>query len=184
MSLWKSPAPSPTEDEIANGAKYITSMPGNGRSIYTKSGDVYDEAGKLCWSWRYLRWSGAGYTCSARPWRPIFVIETPDGEMQFQIRRSAFFPSAFQIIGGAGPVGEIVLRSPLRNRYQIRFNDDSVWRFHFPMFTVRFYCASDLGGRVWGMIGPSELQWNFLLAPGTEDPKIVAVMAFLHSRRM
>jgi hypothetical protein len=52
-----------------------------------------------------------------------------------------------------------------------------------PIFTQHLYCESDAGGQLWGIMGPSESQWNLLTAPGSNDARIVAIMAFLHYQR-
>jgi len=184
MKLLRLPGPPPNEEECALGSKYALVMPIDMSALMTVRGEIYRESDELYWRWRLQRWPGANADRAARLWRPTFVVSTPDGGEKFRIRRSSWFPSTFEILEDGGLAGTIRLRSPLRNRYAIRICDGSLWNFHMPLYTGRLYCESDAGGRLWGVMGPSESQWNLLMAPGSDDARVVAAMAFLHYQRM
>jgi hypothetical protein len=182
MRLLKLPGPPPNDEQCAQGSKYTLVMPIDIKAMMTVRGEIYRESNELYWHWRLQRWPSA--ECNlARPWRPTFIVNRPEGGELFRIRRSSWFPATFEMLENGSLASTIELRSPLRNRYIIRICNGPVWHFHMPIFTQHLYCESDAGGQLWGIMGPSESQWNLLTAPGSNDARIVAIMAFLHYQR-
>ena len=57
------------------------------------------------------------------------------------------------------------------------------WMFRMPLFTVFFGGESTAGELFWVEVGPSNLQWNVLFQPGTDQVPLVAGLAFLHRQR-
>lgn len=189
MQLRRSLAPPPDDREQAEGTKYILALPDhpnirrNGRGEVHQFQEDLDE-GKLCGYWRVQRWPRTEVDEGIRPWRTVFIYNTPEGDEVLRIRRSAWFPSTFDMHRNGETLGKIRLQSLFRNRYHIQFQHGPAWAFYMPLFTVCFSCESDAGGRVWGSLGRSELEWMVLIAAGFDDVQLVAALAFLHHQRM
>lgn len=153
MPFPRAPGPPPNDLEIAEGTKYILANLFHPKSLAINRGEIHrvrdgQEDSELCWCWRVQRWPQSEANRAALPWRPLFVVQTPEGEELLRIHRLSWFPPTFGIFQNSKLIGRIRLRSALRNRYRIEFQDGPEWMFFMPLFNICLYCKSDAGGRV------------------------------------
>jgi hypothetical protein len=169
----------PDEFCIEHGAKFVCTFDLDGRR---NSGKIFDEHGEICWQYDSRR-NPEGRSCRNPLNKPDFVFTNTDGYAEIVIRRVSFVPSVFQILDGNNAIGQIAMRSILGIKYQILLDGHAPSTFRLPLFTVRFWGDTDSGPSIWVEIGPSEMEWNMLLKPGTMDRELVASLAFIHSQR-
>lgn len=96
------------------------------------------------------------------------------------IRRASFVPPAFTMLEAEERIGRIGLTSPLRNKYSISISGEEPLTFRMPLFSVRFSGGSSVGAQVWGIVGPSKMEWNILVKPRPDDRRLVAALSFIH----
>ena len=168
----------PDEFSIAHGAIYVCII---GRDFRNRSGKVFDEHGDLRWDYN-VRPNPEGRTWRNPLNKPDFVFTDAHGKAELLIRRMSFIPSIFQIFDGKASVGRIALRNVLGIKYGINIDECASCTFRLPLFTVRFYGGTDAGPSVWVVVGPSKMQWNVLVKPGTNDREIVVALAFIHNQ--
>jgi hypothetical protein len=170
--------PPPDETIITQGAKFASVIDRGGRN---DSGKIYDEKGRICWQYE-TRTNPDGRRWGNPLNKPDFVFANTDGQSEIIIRRVSFVPSVFQILDQDKLIGRIALRSVLGLKYQILLDGCASSTFRLPLFTVRFWGDTDMGPSIWVVVGPSKMQWNLLLKPGTMDRALVASLAFLHNQ--
>ena len=73
------------------------------------------------------------------------------------------------------------MRSLFRIKYSIDIQGAGSWTFRLPLFTVQFRGDSQAGTDVWVIVGPSKMEWNILIRPGTNDLRLLAALAFIHN---
>ena len=168
----------PDEFCIANGAKYVCTIDREGRN---RSGKVFDEHGDVRWQYDVRR-NPEGRSLRNPFNKPDFVFTDAHGQAELVIRRLSFIPSIFQILDGNASIGRIALRSFLGIKYGINIDGSAPWTFRLPLFTVRFWGDTDTGPSIWVVVGPSKMQWNLLLNPGTKDRELVVALAFIHNQ--
>lgn len=176
----RSPARSTSPDEfcLTYGRKFVCTID---RTFRQSSGTVFDEHGEICWQYNASR------NPRGRSWqnplnKPDFVFTNTDGHRTLTIRRVSFIPSVFQILDGGDSIGQIALSNILGTQYEIRLDECAAITFRLPLFTLRFWGDSEAGQIVWVQVGPSKMQWNVLLKPGTNDRELVASLAFIHNQ--
>jgi hypothetical protein len=166
----------PDDECIAHGAKYACRIDYGDRN---RTGKIYDETG-LRWSYgvrerRLSRVRGNPFH------KPDFFVEGADGQPGPVIRRASFIPSSFDILDNETVVGRIRMRSIFRIKYSIDLDGAGSWVFRMPLFTVRFRGESATATDIWVIVGPGKMQWNILLRPGLDGPRLVAALAFIHN---
>ena len=169
----------PDQDCVARGAKFQSHIE---RRADGHSGMVRDEQGVI--RWRYGNRESSPTDGDANPFnKPDFVIAEPSATNELIIRRSSFIPSVFEIIDAGRALGTIRMRSIFRNKYLIDIDNLSSLTFRMPLFSVRFFGVSTAGIEIWVAVGPSEMEWNILIKPGTEEWPLLAALAFIHTER-
>jgi hypothetical protein len=167
----------PDADCVARGAKYFCQIDREGRN---RTGKIYDEQAVL--RWRYgVRNNPSGHARGNPFNKPEFVLEGADRRPGPVIRRVSFIPSRFDIMDSSGVTGRIAMRSLFRIKYSIEIEGAGHWTFRLPLFTIRFRGDSLTGEDIWVIVGPSKMEWNILLRPGIDDPRLVAALAFIHN---
>jgi hypothetical protein len=111
------------------------------------------------------------------------VFIDPTGRPAFYIRRVSLVPSRFELIDESSSVGRISVRGLLRNRYEIELENGPFWRLHFPLFTIHSQGTSSDGRKLLGAVGSSLMQWYALTEPGSDEPRLLCALAFIHNRR-
>lgn len=169
---------SPDENCIERGAKFVCVIDRDGRN---RSGKIFDEHGSIRWQYDAVR------NPEGRNWRnplnkPDFVFTNPAGHAEILIRRMSFVPSVFQILEGTNSIGRVSLQGLLGIKYRILLDGYGTSTFRLPLFTVRFGGDTDNGPSIWVVVGPSKMQWNVLLKPGTNDRGLVVSLAFIHNQ--
>jgi hypothetical protein len=112
--------------------------------------------------------------------KPDFVLSDPQGKEILRVVRETRFPPRFKIVERGQTVGNVALRSILRNKYSIQFDGGPRWLFRMTLFTVYFPGVSSAGTRVWVRVGPSKRQWNLLVEPEADSVYLLAGLAFIH----
>jgi hypothetical protein len=168
----------PDEFCIANGAKYVFRIDRGGLN---RSGKIFDERGDVCWQYDVRR-NPEGRTLRNPLNKPDFVFMDAPGQAELVIRRISLIPSRFQILDGSDSIGQITLRSLLGIKYAIKIDGFAPYTFRLPMFTLCFWGDMGTGPSIWVMVGPSKMQWNVLLKPGTNDRELVLALAFIHNQ--
>ena len=163
---------------IVNGIKLVS-------RIYARTakrvGAVSDENGVV--RWRYGPHRTRDSWTPGNPLRkPDFVFSERDEKDALTIRRISLFPSIFHLLEADNLVGTLRMSSILRNRYSIEL-DGVKWTFNMPLYTIYFFGESRSGTEIWVTMGPSESQWNILLAPGLPERPFAAILAFIHNER-
>jgi hypothetical protein len=115
--------------------------------------------------------------------KPDFVLFDAEEREVLRVRRTTRFPARFEIIEGGRVIGEIALRSILRNQYTIEFDAGLRWLVRMPLFTTYFAGASSTGTRAWIVVGPSERQWRLLVEPEADSVHLLCGLAFIHRER-
>jgi hypothetical protein len=123
-------------------------------------------------------------TCYGLYRLPDFVVYDKDGKEWIRIKRVGRLPHArFAMFEHGEPICIIQQRSPLRNRYILKFANGPIWKIRLPLFTVFFSGDSDAGSniriRLW-----SHNCWLMQITPATVSPHLVAAIAFLHRERL
>jgi hypothetical protein len=132
--------------------------------------------------WRYdNRFNRSSFGLGNPFFKADFVLAGPDEKEELIIRRVSFIPSIFFMREPDGGIlGEIRMRSVLRNKYTIDFKGGDSWTFRMPLFTTNFWGDSNEEAGVWVMVGPSKMEWNILVSPGIDDRLLVPAVAFVH----
>lgn len=167
----------PDDETIKNGARYCFRIE---RNTDSRCGEIWCAQGII--RWRYSARECLTTNSLQNPFGKLeFLVRDSDGKEVMCIRRASFIPSQFVIVDGGIVVGRIGLRSILRNSYKIQLTPGLRWRFRMPLFTVRFGGDSSSGTHVWVLVGPSKMEWNILMKSGTDDPRLLFALAFIHN---
>src|SRR5207244_4308827 len=94
--------------------------------------------------------------------KPDFILSDGQGQEVLRVVRKTRFPPRFKMVESGRTVGKIALRSILRNKYSIEFDEGPRWLFRMTLFTIYFPGVSSTGNRAWVVVGPSKRQWNVL----------------------
>lgn len=175
--MWERIIP-PDEHSIEHGAKYVCVIDRDGRS---RGGKIYDENGDVRWQYDWRR-NPEGLSWRNPLNKPGFVVTNPDGQVEIVIRRASFFPSTFRILEGNNSIGRITLPNVLGIKYRILLDGFPGATFRVPLFTRQFWGDTEGDASIWVVVGPSTMEWNVLLKPGTNDLGIVATIAFIHTQ--
>lgn len=167
----------PDEECLAHGPKYLCQID---RGADGHKGVVWGEAGTVRWHYGTRR-NPIGFRLRNPFNKPDFIVADPETKGELIIRRASFVPPVFHIMEAGNVIGQIRLRSILRNKYTINLGDTGVWTFRMPLFTIRFWGASAVGAGVWVAVGPSKMEWKILIKPGLNDRLLVAALAFIHN---
>jgi hypothetical protein len=168
----------PDESCLTHGAKYVCIID---RDFRNRSGKIFDEHGELRWQYD-VRGNPEGRTWRNPLNKPDVVFVDADSRAELVIRRVSFIPSIFEILDGNGSIGRITLRNVLGIKYRIQIDGCAPWTFRLPLFTVRFWGDTNNGPSIWVVVGPSKMQWNVLLKPGTRHRELVVALAFIHNQ--
>jgi hypothetical protein len=168
----------PDESCIAHGDKFTCVID---RDRLNRTGTIFDENGRPCWHY------GPRTNPEGRSWgnplnKPDFVFTNTEQNAELTIRRRSFVPSVFHILDGTQETGQIELQSVVGIKYRILLGDHASFTFRLPLFTVSFWGDTDGAPNIWIMVGPSKMQWNILLKPGTNNRELVVSLAFIHNQ--
>lgn len=155
------------------------------RCSYSGSGQITNSADEVLFSFRTLHPNpNFDGTCYGLYRLPDFVVYDKDGKEWIRIKRVGRLPHArFAMFEHGEPICIIQQRSPLRNRYILKFANGPIWKIRLPLFTVFFSGDSDDGCniriRLW-----SHNCWLMQISPATLPPHLIAAIAFLHRERL
>jgi len=107
----------------------------------------------------------------------------PTGQSVLRILRVSVLPSRFDLIDQSSSVGSITVRGLLRNRYEIELENGPSWCLRVRLFTSHFHGTSSDGRKLLGAVGSSLKQWHTLTERGSDDPRLLCALAFIHNRR-
>jgi hypothetical protein len=165
----------PDQECLANGAKFVSQIR---QDAERHLGEIWDEKPSRRWTYRTLK--RRPRPTLQNPFnKPDFLIGRPETNEEVIIGRRSFFPPMFDVMRAGEVIGNIRMRSILRNKYSISI-DGELWTFRILLFSVRCYGASDKDGKIWVAVGPSKRTWNILLKPGVREWPLLAALAFIH----
>ncbi len=164
----------PTDEIIKKGRKFISQI----HETVDYAGSIVDESGDVVWR-SETHPTRSPHSPANLLKKPAFIIVEPDGSEIARVSRSRRLPPTFSIRDTKGCIGTIRLQSILRNLYSVSLGSEN-WLFRMPLFRVDFGGASDLGARVWVIMGPSKKQWNILFDLGVKHREMAIAIAFIH----
>jgi hypothetical protein len=71
----------------------------------------------------------------------------------------------------------------IRNRSEIELRNGPTWLLRLPLFKVRYRGVSSEGRQLFVGVGSSLMQWYALVDPGSDDPRLLCALAFIHNQR-
>jgi hypothetical protein len=87
------------------------------------------------------------------------------------------------MVENGSPICTIKLRSILRNKYSFDFANGQRWVFRVPLFTVNFSGVSETGEKIRVRLRSHNI-WYVIIDAKADNPKLVAVLAFIHRERL
>ncbi len=151
---------------------------------YEGNGEIYDSNGEVRWRFETQHFNSRPRYPYGLFRVPDFVVYARDGIEAFRIKfQKKWALAQFVMLENGSPVCTIRLRSPLRNKYTLMFENAQNWVFKMPLFTVRFRGHSD-SGKDMQVRMRSHNGWYVLVDPSADNPQLVAALAFLHRERL
>lgn len=174
MRLWKRSTEPPSDDCAEHGAEFYSVVSWDG----SQPVDILDDSDVLRWrgELRPARWPLALVNVFRKS---FYVVSNPDGQELFIIRRVKRFPATFEMVEHERVIGQIQLRSILRNKYVLSFSNGETWTIRMPLFTVYFWAESNADTTIWIVVGPSVMRWNILVEPGIDNAHLVPALTFI-----
>jgi hypothetical protein len=167
----------PDENCITHGEKFVCQIT---RGADGHSGVLLDEHGTALW--RYgMRKNPSGPSPGNPLHKPDFVVTDATVGKEIVIRRTSFFRSSFSISEDRVERGIVRMVSLFRNKYTIHVEGKPRWTFRMPLFSFRFWGATNEAAEFWAIVGPSKMEWNILLKPGLEPQPLLASLSFIHT---
>ncbi len=175
MNIFRRIPIEPDAEIIEHGDKYVFGI----ENTLDFSGVILEASGIIRWRYQTSP-RRSPYSLFNLIRKPDFVLLNPDGLELLRICQHKRLPPIFQIIERNRVVGTIRLRSILRNKCSLDFEDGLMWDFHMPLFTVCFWGKSNVNSYVWVQVGPGKRQWNLLSGHKDTNIRLLSGLAFIH----
>lgn len=147
------------------------------------NGEVYSRKEEVLYRFstdKGRKW-GFFLACFAFPTEFHFCDETQ--RQLLTIKCEHRYPYArFTMLENGRKIGAICQKSLLLNRYDILL-DGIRWRFHMPLYTVRFRGTSDASEKFYVRLY-RHAEWYVAIPPSNDSVYLIASLAFIHREWM